>query len=460
MGKNNKLFGEEKIGKLLLKFSIPIIISFLLSELYNMVDTLFIGRTVGGQGIGALVLVFPIQRIIIALSVMIAIGTSTAFSRSNGQKNIEKSRKVIRNGFTLSYTIMISLTVIIFFLSEKILLNLGASPTTLPYAKTYLSTIIFGSTFLSLTIFISNIMVSLGNNKVSIISTSIGAITNIILDYILIVNFKMGVKGAAIATTVSQILGFLYAYYHYSKIKKEYEIPSGFELDKKIIMPIVLVGLSAFIVEAEDGILMAVLNHLLLNTVGDSGIIILGVISKVYMFLFITMFGIASAMQPIAAFNVGAKNYKRLKSVMQKTTKYAFLTSTIMWAFAMIFTPQLISIFVKDAGIIYESVIAFRIMVAVLPVVSIYYVSIFYFQAMGKAKTSILVSVLKQLIIMLPMSIILVKGFNLGAMGVWLSYPISDILASIGSYILIRNEGYKLNIKIEKIAEAKMPFAS
>lgn len=453
MGKNNKLFVEEKIGKLLLRFSVPIIISFLLSELYNMVDTLFIGRTIGGQGIGALVLVFPIQRIIIALSVMIAIGTSTAFSRSNGQNNMEKSRKVIRNGFTLSYSIMISLTVIIYFLSEKILLNLGASAGTLPYAHSYLSIIIFGSTFLSLTIFISNIMVSLGNNKVSIISTSIGAITNIILDYILIVNLKMGVKGAAIATTVSQILGFLYAYYNYSKIKKEYKIPSGFELDKKIIMPIILVGLSAFIIEAEDGILMAVLNHLLLNTVGDNGIIVLGVISKVYMFLFITMFGIASAMQPIAAFNVGAKNYKRLKSVMQKTTKYAFLTSTIMWALAMIFTPQLISIFVKDAEIINESVKAFRIMVAVLPIVSIYYVSIFYFQAMGKAKTSILVSVLKQLIIMLPVSIILVKVFNLGAMGVWLSYPISDILASIGSYILIRNEGLELNIKVNKQIE-------
>lgn len=460
MGKNNKLFGEEKIGKLLLKFSIPIIISFLLSELYNMVDTLFIGRTVGGQGIGALVLVFPIQRIIIALSVMIAIGTSTAFSRSNGQRDMEKSKKVIKNGFTLSYTMMISLTVIIYFFSEKILLNLGASPRTLPYAHTYLSTIIFGSTFLSLTIFISNIMVSLGYNKVAIISTSIGAITNIILDYILIVNLKMGVKGAAIATTVSQILGFLYAYYRYSKIKKEYKIPSGFELDKKIIMPIILVGLSAFIVEAEDGILIAVLNNLLLNTVGDSGIIILGVISKVYMFLFITMFGIASAMQPIAAFNVGAKNYKRLKSLMQKTTKYAFLTSTIMWAFTMIFTPQLISIFVKDTQVIYDSVIAFRIMVSAFPIVSVYYVSIFYFQAMGKAKTSILVSVFRQLIIMLPVSILLVNVFNLGAMGVWLSYPISDILASIGSYILIRNEGYKLNIKIEKIAEARMPFAS
>lgn len=453
MGKNNKIFAEEKIGKLLFRIAVPIIISFLVAELYNMVDTLFVGRVVGGLGIGALVLVFPIQRIVIALSIMVAVGTSTAFSRANGQGDVEKARKVIKNGYSLSSLIMVTITIIIYFFSEKILIGLGASNQTLGYANSYLSIIIFGSIFLSLTTFISNIMVSLGNNKISIISTSIGALINIILDYILVVEFNMGIKGAAIATTVSQMVGFSYAFYHYSKVKKEYKITSGFELDKKLIVPIILVGLSSFIIESEDGILMAVLNHLLLNSVGDNGIIVLGVISKVYMFLFITMFGIASAMQPIAAFNMGAKNYKRLKSVMQKTTVFAFITSTIMWALAMIFTPQIISIFVKETEIINESVKAFRIMVAVLPIVSIYYVSIFYFQAMGKAKTSILVAVLKQLLIMLPLSIILVKVFNLGALGVWIAYPISDILASISAYFLVKNEGIALNIKVNKQIE-------
>lgn len=465
MGKNNKLFGEEKIGKLLLRFSIPIIISFLVSELYNMVDTLFVGRNVGGYGIGGLVLVFPIQRIIIALGLMIAVGSSTAFSRANGENNFEGSRKVVKNGFSFCCLLMVSITAIVFIFSEKILIGLGASEQILPYAKEYLDIIIFGSTFLTLTTFISNIMIAVGNNKVSIISTSIGAIVNIILDYILIVEFKMGVKGAAIATAVSQVIGFIYAYYNYSKIKKEYKIPSGFEIDKKVIVPIVLVGLSAFIVESEDGFLMAVRNHLLVSTAGDTGIVVLGVISKVYMFLFITMFGIASAMQPIAAFNVGAKNYKRLKTVMQKTTIYAFITSLIMWIGSMIFAPQLISIFVKEPDIIAESVKAFRIVVSVLPIASIYYVSIFYFQALGKAKTSIFLSISKQLILTIPVSIILVKVFNLGAMGVWLGYPISDLLASIGSYMLIREEGHELNMKIEKAnanakAKGTVPFAS
>lgn len=450
---NNKIFGEEKISKLLIKFSLPIILSLLVSELYNMVDTFFVGRTIGGNAIGALIIVFPIQRIIVALSLLISKGSSTALSRSNGKKDIETSKKILKNGYTLSYVLMIPLMLILYFGGTNVLAMLGASKNTLPLAHEYLGLIIFGSIFLSLTIYISDIMVALGNSKISIISTSLGAIINIFIDYVLVMHLDMGVKGAAIATTVSQFIGFSYAYYHYRKTTKAYGITPGFELDKKILVPIVLVGISAFIVEAEDGILMAILNNLLKNTVGDSGIIVLGVISKVYMFLFITLFGIVSAMQPIAAYNIGAKNYKRLKLIMKKTNIYAFVTSTIIWALAMIFTPQLIKIFVKDIEIVNESVKAFRIMIAVFPVISIYYLSIFYFQARGKAKTSILVSILRQLIIMIPVSIILVKGFELGAMGVWLSYPISDILSSLASYMLIRNEGVELNLAIRKQVE-------
>lgn len=450
MGKRDKLFGEEKISTLLLKFSVPIIIAFLVAELYNMVDTIFIGRTVGGTGIGALVVVFPIQRIIIALSVMIAIGTSTAISRSGGENDKEGGAKAIKNGFSLSVLIMVTITFIVFIFSEQILRGLGASGEILKYAKEYLNIIIFGSTFLSLTIFIAKTMIAFGNSRVSITSTSIGAVFNIILDIVFVVYLKMGVKGAAIATASSQFIGFLYAYYCYNKIRKANNIPKGFEIDFKFILPILLVGVSAFIIEAEDGIVMAVLNNLLANTVGESGIIVLGVISKVYMFLFIAMFGIASAMQPIAAYNMGAKNYKRIKTVMKETRKYSFITSVVMWALGILFAPQLMSIFVKDKEIIIESTRAFRIMISAFPMISIYYISIFYFQAQGKATKSIMISLVRQLIIMIPLSILLVKHFQLGAMGVWLSYPISDILSGSLSYVLVKKEGTRLSLKVKK----------
>lgn len=455
MEEDNNLFGREKIGKLLVRFSIPIIISLLVSELYNMVDTLFVGRYVSEKGIGALVLVFPIQRIIIALSMMIGIGTSTAFSRALGAKEDEKSKKIVRNGFTLAIVIMLTLTGLVYFKAEPILRGLGASDSILPYAMDYLSIIILGSTFLSLTIFTSNIMISTGNSRVSIASTSIGAVLNVIIDYVLVKELGFGVKGAAIATTLSQIAGFSYAYYNLRKLKKEHGIKTGLELNPKIFMPIVLVGISAFIIEAEDGILMGVLNKLLSAAVGDSAIIVLGVISKLYMFLFVTMFGIASAMQPIAAYNAGANNYARLKEVMRKTTVYATLSTAVLWAIGMVFTEPIVKLFVMDPEIVAESVIAFRIMIAVFPLISVYYVSIFYFQSIGKPRYSVSVSILRQLVIMMPLSIIMVKAFNMGAMGVWLSYPIADLISTGISFVLIRKESNKLTETIKKEKKKK-----
>ena len=453
MEESSRQLEEEKIGKLLLRFSIPIVISILVSELYSMVDTLFVGRNVGAVGIGALVIVFPIQRIIIALSMMIGIGTSTSFARSNGENEIEKSKKIVKNGFTFACFLMTSLSLVIYIFSEKILLGLGASSDILPYAMDYLRIIIIGSTFLSLTIFTSNIMIALGNPRISIISTSIGAICNIIIDYILVVKMGKGVKGAAIATTLSQMAGFAFAYYHLLKVKKEYKIGYGFHLDKSIVLPIILVGLSVFIIEAEDGIVMGVINNLLINTVGDSAIVVLGVISKLYMFLFITMFGISSAMQPIAAYNFGAKNFKRLKEVMRKTTIYATATTAVLWIIGLIFAPKLVPIFVKEPEIINESIKAFRIIIAVFPIISIYYVAIFYFQAMGDVKYAVTVSILRQIMILLPVAIILVKVFNLGAMGVWLAFPISDCIVAIVGLKLIKMEGYELNQKVKKEKE-------
>ncbi len=445
-----KLFGEEKIGKLLFRFSIPIIFAYLITELYGIIDTIFVGREVGSSGIAALVLVFPIQRIVYAIASMIAIGTSTAFSRSNGEKNFEESKNVLMSGFTASYLVMTIIIVSVLLFSEKILMFLGASEAILPLAKQYLRLIILGSVFLSMTLFISNIMYSVGNSKISLMSTSIGALVNIVINFILVTNLGLGVMGAGISTAISQMIGFLFAFYNYRKLVKKYKIGFGFKLDMRIIQSILLVGVSALIVDADDGILMAVLNNLLGSTIGDSGIVVLGVVSKVYMFLFIGMIGVAVAMQPIAAYNIGAKNFKRLKEIMKKTTKYAFLTSVFIWAILFIFAEQLIGLFVTEQAIIYESVKAFRIMIAVFPVVSIYYVSIYYFQAMGKAKTSLLISALRQIILMVPISIILVKGLNLGAMGVWLTFPISDFLASLASYMLIRNEGMELNLKLKK----------
>lgn len=450
MGVNDELFAKGKVGKVLLKFSIPAVIALLVNELYNMVDTLFVGRVIGGNAIGALVVVFPIQRIVAAISMMLAIGSSTFVARKNGEKDYEGIADVVKNGVTLAFVIMVPLTIITYLFRDNILIMLGASENILPYAHDYLSIIIFGSLFLCMTTVMGYIMMSLGNRKVTLASTSLGAILNIIIDYILVFKLSYGVKGAAIATVASQFIGFLYASYKFKNIRKTFNLSLGFKFKKEIILGIITVGFSAFIVEAEDGILLAILNNLLLNHVGDTGVIILGIISKVSMFMFITMLGIGAAMQPIAAYNLGAKNYKRLKKVVKETIIFAFITSAILWFGTFTFAEQIISLFVKDAYLIKESVKAFRVMVAVFPLLSIYYVAIYYYQSLGKAKTSFLVSIFRQLIVMLPVSLILVKVLNLGALGVWLSYPIADFISSTSSIFLMKKAFNKLNGEVEK----------
>ncbi len=447
---SNKEFGIEKISKLLFKFSIPVILSMLVGELYSMVDTYFIGQEVGGLGIGALISVFPLQRILTAISIMMAVGTATAFSRYNGDKNTGKAKAVLQTGFSLVISVMIPLAILIFFFREQIISIMGAGADISALASTYLGIIIFGSVFLSMTVFISHNLMALGNTRISIVATSIGAFINIVADYILVKELSMGVEGAAIATASSQAIAFMYAFYQFTKMRKIHGISIKYKLDPKYLAPIIMVGLSAFVIEAEDGILMGVISGLLTSTAGDQGLIVLGVVSKLYMFLFVTMFGMAAAMQPIVAYNFGAKNYKRLGLLMKKTIIYATLTTSILWVGALVYTPNLISIFVNEPIIIAEASKAFRIMIALFPIISIYYVSIFYFQARGRAKTSIIIALLRQLGIMLPVSILLVKGFDMGAMGVWIAYPISDLLASLAAFMLIRTERAELSIEIKK----------
>lgn len=450
MGLDDNAFSKEKVSKLLLKFSVPAIISLLVAELYNMVDTIFVGREIGGNAIAALVVVFPIQRIIAAVGMLLAIGTSTSVARSNGEKDYDSLKMYIKNSLSLVIILIFSLVVFIFLFKEKILVFLGASNIVLPYANDYLSIIIMGSIFQCFTVVIGYILMSLGNRRILLTSNFIGAITNIIVDYILVVSFGFGVKGAAIATVASQILAFTYMLYHFVKANEILKMKISFSIDRKIAKSIIMVGFAAFIIEAEDGFALAVLNNLLLNNVGDIGVVISGVISKVSMFMFITIIGISSAMQPIAAYNTGAGQYDRLRKVVRESIIVAFISSAILWAGVLIFAKQIISVFVKDQHIITESVKAFRIMISVFPIISLYYVSIYYFQAIGKAKSSFLLSIYRQIILFIPLSVLLVGVFKLGAIGAWISYPISDIISSITSYFLIRRERVRINKKVEE----------
>jgi len=439
VAESNKMFGEEKVGKLLLKFAIPAIISLMVAEMYNMVDSIYVGRAIGANAIGALTIAFPIQRLFFAISMLIAIGTSASVARSCGEGNFEKLKTIIPNAIVLMLIIVSVAGIVVFTFQDKIILSLGASEKIFPLAKDYISVILIGVIFQAFTVIVSYIITALGNTKIVLISTSIGAICNVIIGFILVNVFPFGVKGAATATVISQIIAFIYVLNKFMKLKNGLKLSVKFTLNKAISIGIICVGFSTFIIEISDAVVAAILNNLLSSYGGDSAIVTVGLTTRVSMFLFMTVIGISSAMQPIAAYNYGAGNYTRLKEVVKKSIMAVSVSSTLLWAMFMVFSKQLIGIFISDSVIIEETAKALRIIIAVFPCLGIYYLSIYYCQAINRVKASFMLSIYRQLIIFIPLAYILVSGLGIGVLGAWIAYPVSDLISFVTAAIFIKH---------------------
>ncbi|MBU3191433.1 MATE family efflux transporter [Clostridium bowmanii] len=463
VAESNKTFGEEKIGKLLLKFSVPAIISLMVSEMYNMVDSMFLGQAIGADAIGALTIAFPIQRLFLAISMLIAIGASTSVARSCGDEDYENLRTIIPNAIVLMLIIVCTISAGIFIFQDTIIKGLGASKNIFPLAKDYVSIILLGVLFQSFTVIASYIITAFGNTKIVLLSTSLGAIFNVIIDYLLINVFSYGIKGAAIATVISQIIAFIYVLTEFMKIKNDLKFSIKLTLNKAVSIGIIYVGFSTFIVEISDAIVAAILNNLLSSYGGDMAIVTVGLTTRVSMFLFMTVMGISSAMQPIAAYNYGAGNYTRLKEVVKTSIIAVSVSSTILWAIFMIFAEPLIGIFINDSAIIESTAKAFRIIIAVFPCLGIYYLAISYCQAINRVKASFKLSIYRQLIIFIPLVYTLVIGLDMGVLGAWLAYPISDVISFITAAIFIKYTYISLEIlemhQIYKINKAKFTKA-
>ena len=435
---NNKMFAEEKIGKLLLKFSVPAIISLMVAEMYNMVDSIFVGQAIGANAIGALTIAFPIQRLFLSISMLIAIGASTSIARSCGGKDFESLKSIIPNAIILMLIIISAVTISIFTFQHRILIGLGATENILPLAKDYVSIILMGVLFHSFTVIGSYIMTAFGNTKIVLVSTSIGAICNVVMDYLLVNVIPYGMKGAAIATVISQFIAFIYVLYEFMKIKRGLKFSIKLTLNKAISVGILSIGFSTFIIEISDAVVAAILNNLLSSHGGDLAIVTFGLTTRVSMFLFMTVIGISSAMQPIAAYNYGARNYARLKEVVKISLIAVSLSSTFLWLIFMIFSKELISLFISDSVIIEQTAQAFRIVISVFPFLGVYYFSIYYCQAMNRVKTSFKLSIYRQIIVFVPLVYAFVCGLDMGVLGTWLAYPVSDIISFITASIFIK----------------------
>ena len=441
--------GEQKISKLLLNLSLPATIGMMVNALYNLVDTIFVGRGVGALAIGGLTIAFPIQMVIMAFAQMIGIGAASAISRSLGAKNIEKADYVAGNSFLLIVILSSIIAAIGLTFTEPMLRLFGATDTILPYAKDYITIILWGSVFFSFAMSSNNLIRAEGNAKVAMATMLIGAILNIILDPIFIFVFKMGVKGAALATVISKFVSFLYVLtYLYSgksslKVKLHHLKPK-----MHIISEILTVGFASFARHVTGSVVAIVVNNSLRIFGGDMALIIVGIVHRVTMFVFMPLFGVVQGMQPIVGFNYGAKKLDRVK----ETLKLSLITTTIIatfgWLIIELFPFAIIGIFTRDTEIIEKGSTIMRIVISVIPVIGIQIVGAALFQSLGKAVPSLILALLRQVLLFIPLVIILPRVLGLGLWGIWIAYPAADILSVVLTVLFLKSELKKMSLSM------------
>ncbi|MEQ8197823.1 MAG: MATE family efflux transporter [Clostridiaceae bacterium] len=441
MGVNDKIFSQGKITKTLLKFAIPAMISLLVVEFYDIVDTIYAGRYIGSDAIGALTIAYPVQRFMLAIYMLISVGASTFIARNLGEKNYEGIKKTILNSIVITIVTLVTLSSLIYIFRRPFIMGLGSSENIYPLAESYISIILIGTLFQGLSIILGYMMNSLGDTKINLYANLIGALTNILFNQVFMAGLGMSVEGSAFATVISQFVVFSFMLYRFYKLKNSIslslsssDIPQSFS--PQLIRDIFTIGFSTFVIEISDAVVSVILNNLLLSRGGDSALVMIGVISRISMMMFISIIGVCSSMQPIVAYNHGAKNEDRVTETLKISIKIATVFSLATWIVLMVFTPDIIGFFLKETELLAQTVTAFRICISILPSVAVYYIAIYYYQAIDDSKTSFILSVYRQIIVFIPAALVLINFF--GVNGAWVSFPLSDGIAALSSILFMK----------------------
>ena len=451
---NQKHLGEAPIGKLLLQYSVPAIIGMIVNALYNIVDRMFIGNipNIGSLAITGVGITMPIMTIILAFGMLIGIGATANISLNLGKGNRPTAEKLLGNAFTLSIIVGLAIAIVGTICANPILNLFGASENTLFYAKEYLNIILLGCTFNILSFSLNSTVRADGNPKMSSLTMVIGCGTNIILDYVFIFIFNLGVKGSALATIISQAITFFIILYYYtignSNLKLKVE---NFKLKKHLVTMTFAIGIAPFATQIANSLVQVIANNALKTYGSDLAIGAMTVISSLNIVFMMPIFGINQGCQPIIGFNYGAKKYKRAKETFKYATMAACVICIIGFTIIQCFPTQIISLFNNDPKLTNLAMRGIRIYLLMMPIVGINIVATSYYQSIGKAKVSMFVSLLRQVILLIPFTIILPKFIGLD--GVWAAGACADSLSVIITLILLRKEFKQLDkMQLESVA--------
>ena len=432
MNNNKEMLGTAPIGKLLFKLAVPTVVAQLINMLYNIVDRIYIGHMPGDgslalTGVGVCM---PIIMIISAFASMIASGGAPRASIFMGQGDNRSAEKIMGGCFTLQLAISAILTAVLLLWNEDLLLLFGASANTIGYATNYMDIYAIGTVFVQLTLGMGAFITAQGFTKISMITVLIGAVSNIILDPVFIFGCDMGVRGAALATILSQaiscvwVLSFLVGRKSYLKLQKK-----NMKVDGRLVFPCVALGLSTFIMQSSESVISVCFNSSLLEYGGDIAVGAMTILTSVMQFAMLPMQGIAQGAQPISSYNYGAKNADRVKKTFQLLLAACLVYSCVIWGAIMLMPEGFAGIFTPDEEMIAFTARALRIYCGVLCIFGIQIACQMTFVSTGNAPCSIVVAIVRKFVLLLPLIYLMPRLAENKTLGVYMAEPVADVIA-------------------------------
>ncbi|VBB06673.1 multi antimicrobial extrusion protein [Lucifera butyrica] len=427
----SKSLEVDSIGVLLRRFSLPAILGMVVNALYNIVDSIFVGNGVGEIGLAAVTIAFPIMMILMGFGMLIGVGAAAETSLYLGAKQQETAEKILGNALTLSLSLAVGLTAVILAFLDPLLVALGAEPGVLPYARDFMRIILVGSVFMHIGFGLNSMIRAEGNPRTAMETMLISAVLNMILNPIFIFGFKMGISGSALATVISQFVSAVWVVYYFSSGASLLKLRRcNLRPQRDIVLGIIKIGLSPFLMQVGASAVIVIFNFQLMKYGGELAVASIGIIMRVNMLILMPIFGISQGVQPIIGYNYGARQYHRVVEALKMAVLAATLICFAGFAVVQLFNTSIIRLFNDDPQLVATGSNGLRITLMLLPVVGFQIISANYFQATGKAGYAILLSMSRQVVLLIPF-IWLLPGF-FGINGIWAAGPLSDL----GSFLL------------------------
>ncbi|WP_315320959.1 MATE family efflux transporter [Prevotella aurantiaca] len=428
--------GQKPVGKLLAQYALPAIIAMTAASLYNIIDRVFIGQVIGKMAISGLAITFPFMNLAAAFGAAVGIGASTTISVKLGQKDYKSAENILGNTVTLNLIIGLAFGGICLIFLDPILRFFGASDVTLPYARDYMQVILAGNVFSHMYFGMNAILRAASKPRIAMFATIFTVIMNILFDIVFILWLHWGIKGAAFATIISQVIALCWQMKLFANKNELLHLKEGiYKLKSNLVKNIISIGISPFLMNACACIIVIFINNQLVKFGGDLAVGAYGVANSIAMIFIMFVIGLNQGMQPIAGFNYGAQKYDRMMQVVKLSIITATCIMFIGWSLAMFAPYYCVRLFTKDPELIQRSIKAISIIMMMYPFIGCQMVITNFFQCIGKVKVSIFLSLSRQLLFLLPLLVILPNFYNVN--GVWAAIPTSDFIAVVVSITIM-----------------------